>query len=283
MIIYLVLFIFGLVVGSFLSVVVYRETRTSNPKINNQKSKIKKNNLEKYLPAWVIGRSFCDNCKKQIKWFDNIPLLSYVLLKGKCRYCKKKITISYPMIELFTAIEFVWIYWVLSQFSFFRQMEGILSFGVLLYWIFIFTLSFTLAVIDFKKQILPDSLVFTGIVVSVLRLVITGRWQFLISGLVLFGLFWLLYQVTLWIYSREGIGFGDVKLAFFIGVTLGWWQWVLIATMIAFLTGALFGIILIIMQKKSMKSSLAFGPFLLFGMLVAKLFADQIWQLLLGV
>jgi leader peptidase (prepilin peptidase)/N-methyltransferase len=263
MVIYLLLFILGLVVGSFLSVVVYRETTEED---NEKKS---------WLPAWVAGRSFCDHCKKKLTWYDNIPLLAYVLLWGKCRYCRKKINFTYPLIELFTAFEFVWIYWLIQQFAFFRQMEGLFSFGVLIFWLFVFSLSLVLSFIDIKSGILPDNLIVIGSVVSVLRLVFTGRWEFLISGIGLFLFFLFLYFIT----SGRGIGFGDVKLAFFIGVTLGWWQWVIVATMLAFLTGAFLGVILIVVKKKTMKSALPFGPFLLGGMLLAKLFGEFLWNL----
>ncbi len=264
MIEYILLFILGLIVGSFLSVIVYRET-------TDDKS------LKSFLPKWVTGRSYCDHCKKKIAWYDNIPLLSYILLGGKCRYCKKKINISYPLFEIFTALEFVWIYWLLGNFSFFNQMEGLFSFGVLFYWIFIFSLSVTLAVIDIKKQILPDSLILAGIMVSILRLFVTGRWEFILGGIGLGVFYLLIYGLAILTFKKEGIGLGDVKLAVLIGLALGWWQWIIVATLVSFLTGSLVGIILIILGKKNMQSAIAFGPFMLLGMLVAKLFGETLW------
>ncbi|NMC35913.1 prepilin peptidase [Candidatus Beckwithbacteria bacterium] len=270
MLVYLLLFIFGLIIGSFLNVVVYRETH---------ESKGKKTGLKAWIPEWAIGRSCCPKCKKEIKWYDNIPLLSYLLLKGKCRFCKQHISSSYPLVELVVGLEFVWVYWLLGRFAFFQQMEGFFSFVVLGFWLFIFSISLALAIIDIRLGILPDSLIISGTIVAVGRLFITGRWEFLLSGLGLMGFFLFLYLIT----QGKGIGFGDVKLAFFIGVVLGWWQWVLVAMFIAFLTGAIMGVILIAMGKKNMKSAIPFGPFLLGGMLLAKLFGEYIWLSYVGI
>lgn len=265
MFVYLILFILGLIVGSFLSVVIYRET-TDLP--TSSKSK-----LLSWLPSWVAGRSRCDYCQNQLIWFENIPLISYVLQKGKCRKCGKKIPFAYPLFELFTALEFVWVYWLIQRFAFFQQMEGSYSFLALGFWLFVFSLSIVLSIIDIKIGILPDSLIVVGSCVAVLRLLITGRYEFIIAGIGLSLFFLSLYLLT----GGKGIGFGDVKLAFFIGVVLGWWQWILVAMFVAFLTGAIVGVILIMLRKKTMKSAIPFGPFLLGGMLVAKLFGEVVW------
>lgn len=265
---YLILFIFGLIVGSFLSVVIYRETSDAE---NEEES-------QSWLPPWVMGSSHCDNCKNQLSWYENIPVLSYLFLKGKCKHCQKKIAFNHLLVEIFTGLEFVWIYWLIQRFSFFKQMEGSYSLIVLGFWLFVFSLSLVLTVIDFKAGILPDSLIIAGTVIAVLRLLATGRWEFLISGLCLFLFFLFLYLIT----QGKGIGFGDVKLAFFIGVVLGWWQWVMVAMFIAFLTGATVGVILIMAQKKTLKSTLPFGPFLLGGMLIAKIWGEAIWKLFMG-
>jgi len=265
MLTYFFLFIIGLMVGSFLSVVIYRET-TDIPKTKKEK-------ILSWLPTWVAGRSHCDYCQNQLLWFENIPLISYLIQRGKCRKCGRKIPFSYPLFELFTALEFVWLYWLIQRFAFFQQMEGSYSLFTLGFWLFVFSLSVALSIIDIKAGILPDSLIVVGSCVAVLRLLITGRYEFIIAGIGL-GLFFLaLYLLT----GGKGIGFGDVKLAFFIGVVLGWWQWILVAMFVAFLTGAIVGVILMIVRKKTMKSAIPFGPFLLGGMLVAKLFAESIW------
>lgn len=265
MIEYLFLFIFGLVVGSFLSVVIYRETKEE------------KDENKMWLPSWAVGRSKCDHCEKKIEWYDNIPLLSFIWLGGKCRYCKKKININYPLFELFVAVEFIWIYWLLQRFSFFAQMEGLFSLGVLVYWLFIFSISMALIMIDIKRQILPDSLIISGILVSGMRLFFTQRWEFLLSALGLLVFYLAIYYLSFLVFRREGLGFGDVKLSLFVALVLGWWQWVIVATIIAFLTGSIVSVILILMRKKNFHSSLAFGPFMLIGMMIAKIGGEFLW------
>ncbi|OGD62562.1 hypothetical protein A2160_05975 [Candidatus Beckwithbacteria bacterium RBG_13_42_9] len=258
--VYFFLFLLGIVVGSFLSVVVYRE-------VNEVKN-------ANFLPGWVWGRSICDHCRRKLLWYDNIPLFSYLLLKGKCRWCHQPISFQYPLIELLTGLEFVWLYWILSRFAFFGQIEGFYSLALAGYWFFIFSVSVVLALVDWKTQILPDTVLLPAIVLAILRLFITHQWQFLFSAFIA-GLFFLsLFLVT----RGKGIGFGDVKLGFFMGLVLGWWQRVIVAIFLAFLTGAIVGVIVVILKKKTLKSAIAFGPFLLWGMWLAKLWGDQIWN-----
>ena len=95
---YILFFILGLCVGSFLNVLIYRETHETGG------WRLAAGGWKKWLPSWLTGRSYCDHCKKKIAWYDNIPLLSFVLLGGKCRYCHKKISIQYPLVELITGI-----------------------------------------------------------------------------------------------------------------------------------------------------------------------------------
>jgi prepilin signal peptidase PulO-like enzyme (type II secretory pathway) len=265
---YILLFIFGLIVGSFLNVVIYREIE----EIEKDKSITKK--ILSWLPGWAMGRSRCPKCRKDLSWFENIPVLSYLLLRGKCRHCRKGISVKYPLVEIFTALEFVWVYWLLNRLQFFPQLEGIYSLLVLVFWLFVFTLSAALIVIDMKTHVLPDTLVYPGIAIAFLRLFISSRWEFILPALALFGFFLFLYLIT----QGKGIGFGDVKLSLFIGLVLGWWQWIIVAMFIAFLTGATYGVILIMLKKKTMKSALPFGPFLLGGMIIAKIWGDALWQ-----
>ena len=269
--IYLILFLLGLAVGSFLNVVVYREVNEIEKEIESKKNWPAR--IKSWLPAWVWGRSTCDHCHQQLAWYDNIPLLSYVLLGGKCRVCHKPITLQYPLVELLTGLEFVWLYWLLSKFTFFGRVEGFYSLSLLGYWLVIFSVSLVITIIDLRTQIIPDAVLLPAIGMALVRLFFTHQWQFLISALVV-GLFFLsLYVVT----KGKGIGLGDVKLGFLIGLVLGWWQRVLVAIFLAFLTGAMVGVIVVILKKKTLKSTIPFGPFLLLGMWLAKLWGDLIW------
>ena len=264
--VYLLLFLLGLAVGSFLNVVVYRQVNEI------EKEKIEK--IKNWLPTWIKGRSVCDHCQKKLAWHDNLPLLSYLWLRGKCRQCHQPIPFQYPLIEFLTGLEFVWLYWLLSRFSSFGQVEGFYSLALAFYWFFIFSASLALVLIDLKTLILPDVILLPAIGVALLRLFFTHQWQFLPAAIVT-GLFFLsLYLVT----KGKGMGFGDVKLAFFIGLVLGWWQRILVAVFLAFLTGAVVGVIVILARKKTLKSAIPFGPFLLLSMWIAKLIGDQIWQ-----
>ena len=250
---YLILFAFGLAIGSFLNVVIYRLKHGDSP---------------------MKGRSYCDHCRKPIAWFDNIPLLSFLILGGKCRQCKGKIPIEYPIVEFLIGLQFVWVYWLLKiNFSFFGRVEGFYSLALLIYWLTLFAGSLAIAIYDFKYMLIPEEVLWPLVGMSLLRLVFTGQWQMLIvaGGSSLFLL--LLYFIT----RGKGMGLGDVQLAFLMGLVLGFPQ-ILVAYFLAFLTGALGGVILMILNKKKFKDKIAFGPFLLLGMIVAKLWGWQMWQ-----
>ncbi|MFH2061981.1 MAG: prepilin peptidase [Candidatus Beckwithbacteria bacterium] len=259
---YLVMFMFGLAIGSFLSVVIYR--------LRTNESALK-------------GRSRCDHCRKPIAWFDNIPLLSHLLLAGKCRCCKKKIAIDNLILELLVGLQFVWIYWLLKvNFSFFGHMEGFYSFSLLVYWLVLFSGSLAIAIYDIKHMLIPDEVLMPLIGVAFLRLFVSHQWQVLMiavgSSLFLFSIGWISKKLI----KKEGMGFGDVKLAFLMGLVLGW-PMIMVAFFIAFLTGAGVGVILILIGNKKLKSKIAFGPFLLLGMLIAKLWGTSIFNWYIGL
>lgn len=249
---FLILFLLGICVGSFLNVVIYR--------LRNNDSAMR-------------GRSYCDHCKKPISWLDNIPLFSYLVLGGKSRCCHKTILIDYPLVELLSGLQFVWVYWLLKvNFNFFGQLEGFYSFGLLIYWLILFAGSLTIAVFDFKYMLIPDKVLWVMAVAAGGRLLVTHQWEYLLIGL-LSGLFlWSLKTI-----SKGKMGDGDIYLGVVMGLVLGWPQ-ILVAFFLAFLTGASAGVILILLSKKKLKDKIAFGPFLLLGMLIAKMWGWAIWQ-----
>jgi leader peptidase (prepilin peptidase)/N-methyltransferase len=270
--IYFLLFILGLAVGSFLNVVIYREIQ------GEKTSRSKKQAKKQWLPAWFWGRSYCDHCKKKIAWYDNIPILSYILLGGRCRYCHQKINLQYPLVELLTAFEFIWIYWLLSRFSFFGRLEGFYSFALVIYWLYIFSSFLVILIADFRGGIIPDWVVFPAILISVLRIFESGRWSLLIWGAAAAAFFLVLYLVT----KGKGLGFGDVKLSFLLGLFLGYPQ-ILVAVFLAFLTGAFVAVILVISGKKHFGQTVPFGPFLILGTVVAKFWGAGIWNWYMGL
>ncbi|HKZ35773.1 MAG TPA: prepilin peptidase [Patescibacteria group bacterium] len=250
---YLLLFVLGVCAGSFLNVVLYRLRTGDSP---------------------LRGRSYCDNCKKPIAWYDNIPLLSFLILSGKCRHCQRQIPIDYPIVEALTGIQFVWLYWLLKvNFNFFGRVEGFYSLALLAYWLVLFAGSLAIAVYDLKYMLIPDEILLPLIGLSLLRLPVSGQWQVVPVGIISAAFLWLLWKLT----RGRGMGEGDIRLGLLMGLVLGWPQ-IIIAYFVAFLTGALWGVILIIARGKSLKTKVAFGPFLLLGMLIAKLFGWPIWQ-----
>ncbi len=244
-------FVFGLIIGSFLNCVIYR--------LGSNKSFLK-------------GRSFCPECKHVLAWNDLIPVISYLMLLGKCRYCKKAISIQYPLIELATAILFV------SVFNFDHITRTVYLFIALSLFIVIF-------VFDLKHYIIPDKVVLPAIVISLVYnafLLFTGDivlGKFL--NYIYAGFFPALFFFLLFFISQgKWIGFGDVKLALFMGLFLGFPK-ILVALFLAFMFGAIIGVGLIVFGNKTIKSELPFGPFLISGTILALFFGTNIinWYL----
>lgn len=207
----------------------------------------------------LVGRSHCDWCKKNLRWYELIPLFSWIIQAGRCRRCHKRLSIQYPLIELTSGILFI--------IGF--QQTQIIPF------LFVSCSLLVIFVADLKYQIIPDSMVVVGVLGALIGFIgqirPIGLLPYLASAAGAAGFFLLLWLVT----RGRGMGFGDVKLAFFLGLLLGF-PGIVIALYAAFLTGALVGVILILLRKKTIKGSVAFGPFLIIGAIVATLWTDQI-------
>ena len=236
---YSIIFLFGLIVGSFLNCIIYR--------------------LE-VGKSFLGGHSFCPYCKHELVWHDLIPVFSFLMLKGKCRYCQKPISIQYPLIELTTAILFVLVF----------NSQNLLNTGYLL-----LTTSFLIIIFvyDLKHYIIPDKVIFPAILTSFLFLFTTNS-LLLNTVLSAFGasfFFLLIYLIS----QGQWMGFGDVKLSFLMGLHLGFPN-ILVALFSAFFTGAIIGLILIAQNKKTLKSMVPFGPFLVFGTFLAMFYGELI-------
>lgn len=257
LIIPIILFAFGTAIGSFLNVVIYRT-------INEE--------------SWVKGRSKCEFCKKKIAWYDNIPLLSFVVLDGRCRHCKKKIASIHPIVELLTGSLFLW--WYMIGFIFFRLTQEPLNVVQPLFWLLVGVIFIVIFITDLRYYIIPDySVVFLLILILLYRMflihsgIMQGRDFFtaLLSTIVLTGFFFLL-----WFFSKgKGFGFGDVKLAIPLGLLLGWPK-ILVGVFFAFIFGAFTGIILIMFGKRKWGQKIPFGPFLILGAVVALIYGQEI-------
>ena len=261
------LIIYGLIAGSFLTAYTYR------------------------LPLGMSikkGRSICPNCKKKITWYDNIPLLSFLLLRGKCRECGKKISFRYPLIELVSAAGFVGVNYLASSCG----GNPLLSSNLICSWqsrlgvfglpfmLLIFLTVLMIFIIDLEKRIIPDELSFFGLVLVFLSLLLadpSSLYVHLLTGLGA-GVFILLIHI---ITSGKGMGLGDVKLALFVGTLLGW-PGTVVWMFGAFLTGAVVGTILILFKKMTFGKQIAFGPFLIISLIITLIWGEVLLRLYLS-
>ena len=246
-------FLFGLIVGSFLNTLIYRL---------------------KEGQGFLWGRSFCPYCFHPLGFFDLLPILSFFLLKGKCRYCKNKISLQYPLVELFTGTLF---FLITKKFLFFLSFQNLLY----LFWLFIIvSLLIAIFVFDLKFYIIPDKLIYPAIFLATLYPLILNTRYFLLKTLP-FSLGIAFLFLAIFLFSKgKWLGFGDVKLVFFMGLFLSFPKTIL-ALFLAFSFGAIIGIGLIIFKKKSLKSEVPFAPFLITGTILALFWGENLinWYL----
>lgn len=216
----------------------------------------------------LFSRSRCDHCRRVLTWSELIPVLSWLSQNGRCRTCRAKLSLQYPLVELVTAGIFVVVYYFNSSLS----LNLLISLHVI---------AFSLLVIfiaDSKYQIIPDSLLVTSLISVTWYHLARGTtgYQFLIF--LLWGLGASLFFLLLYLVTRgRGIGLGDAKFGFLMGFFLGF-PGTIIALYFSFLTGALIGVTMIIVGAKKLKSPIAFGPFLITGTLIAYAWGSIIWQ-----
>lgn len=234
-------FVIGLIVGSFLNSVVYR--------------------IEKKESVWH-GRSYCPHCRQTLSWFELIPLMSFIFQKGRCRHCQKRIAWQYPLIELISGTLFALLYyspaWLVNRS--FLEPE-------LFLWLAISSCLIVLFVYDFKHSIIPNAVVYTGIVIAlvgkfILSLLGIDSWLAFSQAILaasLAGSFFL----SLVLMSRgRWMGVGDVKLAILIGLTLSW-PLAVVALWLSFILGAIASLFLLSIGLKKLKSTIPFGPFMI--------------------
>lgn len=247
--IYAFLFFFGSVVGSFLNVCIYRIPR----------------NISIVFPS-----SFCPRCEKKIPPYYNVPIIGYLILKGRCAYCDNKISIRYPFVETLTGFFF------LISFINWGFPENII------YFVFICSL-IVVTFIDIDFQIIPDRISLTGIFVGYIVSLLIFKRGFLspLLGIILGGgIFYLIGKSYELITKREGLGGGDVKLMAMFGAFLGV-KSIPFIILVSSLTGTLLGLYLILFKKKDTKFAIPFGPFLCLGAIIYIFWGEQIisWYL----
>jgi len=245
----ILLFILGAAVGSFLNVIIYRSVRNE---------------------SWVWGRSKCEQCLKQLRWYDNIPLFSFFVLQGKCRYCHTPIAVTHPVIEFLTGTLFVW--WYLGGTFFFHLTQRPFAYIQPLFWLVVGVLLVIIFFADALYSIIPDEAV--GILAAVaflyrVTLTASGVMQpadFLrtLGGVVICAGFFL----SLWLITKgKGMGFGDVKFAVPFALLLGWPN-VFVGLFLAFVIGGAVASVLLLLKKKKLKQAVPFGPFLIVSTLL---------------
>ena len=255
----LIIFIFGLIVGSFLNCIIYR---LSLPSFSFKKI------------GGLKNRSYCPHCKHLLSWKDLVPLFSFLALKRKCRYCQKPISWQYPLVEISTGIIFLII---------FNHFFGFNLLSVLYYWV-ISSFLIVIFVFDLKHYIIPDQIIYPAIGIALIFNFLISYlpagelvseqfsiFKFSIISAFLAGGFFLFIVL---VSKGRWMGVGDIKLAFLMGLVLGFPN-ILVALFLAFFLGALVGLAQIAVGKKTLKSEVPFAPFLVTGTFLALFWGEN--------
>ena len=230
------IFFIGLSIGSFLNVCIYRIPKKE---------------------SIVWKPSYCPQCNHRIYYRYNIPVISYLMLKGKCEFCKAKIALQYPLVELITAFLFMFLYWRFGLSQIFFKYTILVS--------ILITVSF----IDIKYKIIPNSIIIFGLVTGLAINLFFYRLSindYLIGGLLGEILLWLSSLLGYLLFRKQGMGGGDIKLAVVIGLFIGW-KGIVLAFYLAVVLGAFFGLLGILSGKLKRFNKIAFGPYLAIGAL----------------
>lgn len=245
--------VFGLVIGSFLNVVIWRLPRgesLSHP------------------------RSACPQCGHTVRWWDNIPVLSWCLLGGRCRDCREKISARYPLVELATGVFFAAVVW--------WAMAVGLPLLALLAFLYLASITVALALIDLDTHKLPNKIVMPAYLVGVVLLgassILIADFEALVRAAIGMAVLFAAYFLMALAYPG-GMGFGDVKLAGVLGLYLAWLGWgeLVVGAFAAFLLGGVFSIALLALRKAGRKSGIPFGPWMLAGAWLGAFLGGIIW------
>jgi len=264
--------IFGLMVGSFLNVVIYRVPKMMEQEWHNNCLELQGKDIPAQQQFTLSKpRSSCPHCGHKIKALENVPVISYLLLRGRCSACKTPISIRYPLVEILTGTLTGLTSW---QFGY--------TTATLFAWVFVFAL-IALTFIDFDTQLLPDDitlpLLWLGLLFNLnsgftdLKSAVIGA---MAGYLVLWSVFWLFKLIR----GKEGMGYGDFKLLAAIGAWFGW-ELLPAVILLSSTMGAIIGIALIVLTKRSKEVPIPFGPFLAIGGISALFFGQQLSQIYL--
>ncbi len=293
---FILLFILGLAFGSFFNVLILRYDPDKNI----------------FSFSRISGRSHCPNCKTTLQWFELVPLLSFLIQWGRCRTCNAKLSYQYPLVETLGGMIFAGVPLFLNFFygvahqAFFSFAAPYWYYGLVGAWIFVFSVFLLITAIDFRLFIIPNELtallVFGGLAISGFStfiekaMMMPFRTSFLEQYILVFPAFansiWnhalgaaagFVFFLMLSLITRgRGIGFGDVKLAFAIGLLFGWPD-IAIVTMLSFIIGGLWSVGLMLIGAKKMKDRVPFAPFFVLGALLVFFFGSAIVKGYFGV
>ena len=251
----------GLLVGSFLNVVIYRLPLIIMAEWPENESGHTDQTVTLSHP-----RSFCPHCQHTIAWYDNLPLLSFLLLAGKCRKCRAKISRRYPLVEGLTACVSVICAWYFG-YSLALIAALILSWGLI-----------AQSFIDLEHFILPDQinlpLLWIGLLLSISG-IFTNSHDSILGAAAGYLSLWSIYHLFKFLTGKEGMGYGDFKLLALLGAWLGWQQLPIII-MLSSLIGSVFGIILILHKRSGLNTPIPFGPYLAGSGWMALVFGDEL-------
>jgi leader peptidase (prepilin peptidase)/N-methyltransferase len=263
----LVAALFGLLIGSFLNVVIHRLPKMMQRDFDNYVAQ----ENDQPLPHedhynLVVPRSACPHCGHQITALENIPVLSYVALGGKCKACRSPISVRYPLVEALTAVLSALLIW-----HFGSGWAGLASLP------FVYLL-IAMTFIDADTQLLPDDLtlplLWAGLLIN-LNAVFVPLHEAVIGAAAGYAALWAVYWVFKLTTGKEGMGYGDFKLLAAIGAWLGW-KMLPLVILLSSLVGALVGIALITMSKRGRDNPIPFGPYLAVAGIIALLYGDAI-------
>ena len=233
------LFILGTIIGSFLNVLIYRLPKEE---------------------SIVYPSSHCPNCKTNINWYDNIPIISYIILRGRCRSCKSPISLRYPTVEVLTGLLFI----LINTLS--------------LSWIYAFFVSAMIVVMfaDYETEIIPDEIIFTGIVTGLIFHYFSGNIIAAVLGCAAgYSTLFLISAFGKAIFKKEALGYGDVKLAALMGAWLAMDK-LFLALFLGYLIGAIAALLLLIVKIKKRGDYIPFGPALSIGALLSLFWGREI-------
>lgn len=221
------------------------------------------------------GRSKCPHCHHQLAWYDNIPLISYILLWGKCRYCKKPISAEYPLVELSSGLLFAGLY------LFFMPVTN-LQWLMLILWCLLSVFLVASFITDWLELVLPDNYMVPAIIISLLIALLVSYipgqgfvWNVLFGRILQAGIFVAIYSALYFGSKGKFIGDGDIRLAAVLGLALALPQ-LLVAVFATYVIGAAIGSFCILSKLKTRKDVIAFGPFLIIGFYIGLFWGEQI-------